>query len=1098
MRILGRYNVTQAYSDSEFEGESGGKKYIIFARKKQGANNANKDSIKDSGQDSIDDIALSNTLQNISSISHKNIMPFSIDEDETYFYFIKDKIDLKPLNHDMFLDKSPVNMYNFLNEDSKLKINYQKLLDCFLQITDALRYIHRLGYICKNLAPNNIMYIENLNIFKLEFGKSYFIDSNKINSTFLAPEVKANINNATNKSDIYSFGLIMLKMICDTLKINFKSDIDSIYTSAKDKMQKDLILLLKKCLLESADSRISLDSLEQELKSIYNEVSEIFNFELNLSNEVVKKYKEINNLLSDDEVIEHIMNRIAGEYSYWEFGEDRKLQEEIKIACGDLIFCCSPTKSVRYLYCFGILESQKILHQINQKGTKFNNEFTITTGHNHNNQCDSVGYMIETLKIKFNTEKLANKANEIDRKSIATEEVLLESEYKTIQSRKNTKNAAFRELKRGAEIIIFEILDSKDEIENADSNLDSTEAKEIPRDFKPKDKVIIESKDKKIEIKGIAEHYDRKTKYITIKIDSKYTHETYKKDIEYTISYDYQVEEIIWNKKNSALEALKAGNVAIPNLLRKINEPKELKENVLVDIPTYFNPNLDSNQKEAVIKALSLESGAEILLIQGPPGTGKTTTITEIIKQILNRHKHYRILIASQSNQAVDNVLEKLITDTQINGKMLRIGNDEKKISETGQKYMDIKVLDKMIKENIQRIKQNPIKDSNSLHKLQDLQDEFKNSLQKISDTLSQSSTKNKQLADLFLKNIRLIFGTLLGISSWKNFREMVFDVAIIDEAGRAVLSELLVPTIKARRIILVGDHKQLSPVVDDEIIENLPRANKESKYDKKDVSTSLFERLYIRMENAAKDKEYIHHFYHKLTYNYRAEPRICDIYSNAFYDSELISSELVKTQREHKLNMFKSSVVWINTNKLTNRFDRQKGSGKENPCHIGIIKESLNVLKDKILQSEIKDIGIITPYKAQMQLLKKELENIIKEYKKLDSKGISIDIGTIDSFQGSDRDLIIYDCVRSDAMKNDKLAQKQRKGAKITFIADEKRLNVSLSRSKRLLIIIGDMEFLESASVSEGENPFAKIIEYIKNNESYEIINLTDSKNKG
>lgn len=93
--------------------------------------------------------------------------------------------------------------------------------------------------------------------------------------------------------------------------------------------------------------------------------------------------------------------------------------------------------------------------------------------------------------------------------------------------------------------------------------------------------------------------------------------------------------------------------------MRKINDPTELKENEQREIDNYFNGSLDENQQEAVRKALSLERECEILLIQGPPGTGKTTTITEIVKQYQRFHKHYKILITSQSNQAVDNVLRK-------------------------------------------------------------------------------------------------------------------------------------------------------------------------------------------------------------------------------------------------------------------------------------------------------------------------------------------------------------------------------------------------------------------------------------------------------
>lgn len=90
---------------------------------------------------------------------------------------------------------------------------------------------------------------------------------------------------------------------------------------------------------------------------------------------------------------------------------------------------------------------------------------------------------------------------------------------------------------------------------------------------------------------------------------------------------------------------------------------------------------------------------------------------------------------------------------------------------------------------------------------------------------------------------------------------------------------------------------------------------------------------------------------------------------------------------------------------------------------------------------------------------------------------------------------MIIYDCVRSSKTQNTDKVQKERKGSKIDFIADAKRLNVSLSRSKKLLLIVGDKEYLRTASVSDGENPFSAIIKEFDNTEQYQVIELPDSK---
>lgn len=213
-------------------------------------------------------------------------------------------------------------------------------------------------------------------------------------------------------------------------------------------------------------------------------------------------------------------------------------------------------------------------------------------------------------------------------------------------------------------------------------------------------------------------------------------------------------------------------------------------------------------------KALSLERECEILLIQGPPGTGKTTLITEIVKQCGE-------------------------------DKLFRIGNNEEKMSEIAKQYTPEKVLNKILKENREHIKHNTITDSNPMieFRLQELQQGFLEKLETLSSKMANAdTTKTKGKRDnetfrLFTKDIRLFFGTLLGISSWKSFRDVV----------------------KAKRIILVGDHKQLAPVIDDDVVEKLnvdsKKGSDEFKADKKDVTTSLFERLFERIESSRDER---------------------------------------------------------------------------------------------------------------------------------------------------------------------------------------------------------------------------------------------------
>lgn len=1088
-KILGIYEVVERISDNEFICKKGIRKFNITKILKD-----DKESI------------YSHKAQNLSSIQHKNLINISIDEDEKYFYAIREELEPQEF------DKLDTSIFSKYRED----IRYQKLIECYLQIFEAIKYIHSQGLYHGNINTDNVLVNRQYEVFLLDFGKCYFYGLLGYDNTrFHSPEqlgfIKCDID---SKTDIFSFGLCMLKLLVGIFEdfnfseyYNTPDDLYKIFKAIENDYElndidNDLFVLIKKMTVINPNDRIPLSDLGQELINILSKTRKTYCFEINLNQKVVEVYREHHPDIGITEVIDDIESKIEKGKSYWSFGLDKEgNREEIKIACGEFIFYCS-TREGHYLFCFHISENAREFDELYSNGVEFYNDFSITIGGMHNSKCDNVQNIKDDLKDKFELNKLKNKYLEIDKKAIATEEELLIAEKKTIEQKKNLKLALLKSIDKGSDTITFEFIPPKNKNKRDDIDDDKNGAKENDidkkdRDFKPKDKVLIEEKDKlnSRTIYGEVATLKPDKKDIVINVGKyKATNLKMDKNKIYQISYDFQVEEILWNKKNKALEELKNGNAQIPNIMRKINEPKELQPNTLIEIEKFFDKMLDENQKEAVIKTMSLDNGSEILLIQGPPGTGKTTTITEMLLQLLDRHRHWKILVASQSNQAVDNVLEKVCQKEE---KILRIGNREEAMSDIARQFTPERVLNKLIIDNIDRISKNPIEED-----FKYLQEGFAKSLQSITDKLSRAKdSKENKLATLFTKNIRLIFGTLLGISSWNNFRDIAFDIAIVDEAGRATLSELLVPCLKARKIVLVGDHKQLAPVIDDEIASNL---NKE--FTKKEVATSFFERLFKRLEEYSKEDRYlngeaspslverlflrriinnmhenhIEHFKHRLIYNYRAEDKICQLYNQPFYDGELKTSQAIEGKREHNLSIFNSSVVWINTNRRSDKRDKQVGTGKINRCNALLINSILYKLKDDMQKYNLKhSIGIITPYRAQTNLLKDILSKIKKEFKDFYQKNSDsnqdkdlrngFDIGTVDSFQGSDRDIIIYDCVRS--------------GGRIDFIADEKRLNVSLSRAKKLLIIVGDMEFLYSATVSEGENPFNKIVYYIDRN---------------
>lgn len=1029
----------------------------------------------------------SEIAKNINAVSHKNISNLKIEEDSANFYFVDQ--DFGEGYSDLKAD--------WFNE------NYVSLIKCYLQIIDAVDFIHQKGFYHGNINPKNIIVDRNDNAYLLDFGRCYIyaILNNNQSRQFYAPE-QITQNECRKESDIYSLGLCMLNLLIESHFDSFSfleeykdfTSLEHIYEKITaeeknlDRINAGLFLLIKKMLKVLPEERENLINVRKELTDLLNSILPHKTFAIRLSDKVIEKWRENHDVNRYTEK-QDIQSKIDGYRAYWEFGKDKSDRDEIKIAVGDVVFCCSANEENENFFCFHIIENPHVVDRQQKFGLPTDDKFKIVGQDERPSDCDYAGIEIGKLKAKYEQKKLEDTRYETDKKSIATEEELLEAEKKTIDEKKNTRKVILRDIDKGSDTITLEFVPEKD-VEELDENKDIVKNKTAEKDFKLSQAVILQSSiNSEKELSGtisqsktgvsVTVQFEKYTVLNNLPKTSKDTEfvddeERKKQKLilpllkgeEYYLSYDYQVEEIIWNKRKRALEELQNGNTQIPNFLRKINRPQEFIKNDLIDVSIFYNAELDENQKCAVQKSLSLGNDCEVLVLQGPPGTGKTTTITEIVTQILKTWPHEKILIASQSNQAVDNVLEKIC---EFEDKILRIGNDPTKMSKAAQNYTPDKVLNKIIKENIQRIDKNPAKFQNPeiQSKMKELQKDFREKLQHITSKMAndaKSTEKNKEadLATLFTRNIRLIFGTLLGISSWNKFREMTFDTIIVDEAGRATLSELLVPCIKAKKLILVGDHKQLAPVIDDDVLEKID--------DKNEAKTSFFQRLFERTKIA--DRE---NLLHTLEYNYRAARSICDLYSNAFYEGKLKTTDVINSKKQHSLS-FTSNVVWYDTGKLPDKEDKQKGTGKMNQCNARIIERVLNQLKAEMTsQNKSYDIGIITPYKAQMELLRSRLaiKKNFADYK--------IDIGTVDSFQGSDRDIIIYDCVRSG-----KLKQK----AKIDFIAEEKRLNVSLSRAKLLLIIVGDREFLYQAQVSDKNNPFKAIIEYIAQNKAkYTVI---------
>ena len=306
-----------------------------------------------------------------------------------------------------------------------------------------------------------------------------------------------------------------------------------------------------------------------------------------------------------------------------------------------------------------------------------------------------------------------------------------------------------------------------------------------------------------------------------------------------------------------------------------------------------------------------------------------------------------------------------------------------------------------------------------------------------------------------YLSQCRVVGATCIGVAAKGDVGEMDFDWVIVDEAGRATHPELLVPLVRGRRIVLVGDHRQLPPTIDS-ALENA-MAGVEG-LDRRDLETSLFQEL---MGSQIPDCLKL-----ALDVQYRMHPAIGGLIANAFYGgTDRLKPGVDAGDRVHGLTWVTRPVLWYSTKRLKNHDEVEAGLSRCNEAEMDVILHLLDKMEASYASGgdELKTVGIVTGYLAQKAALRQRVDARRKQWPHLPE----IEVDTVDAYQGRERDIIIYSVVRSNPE------------GKIGFLRDDRRLNVALSRARDLLIIVGN-EDVELANV-RGSNPFYSVIQYIR-----------------
>lgn len=433
-------------------------------------------------------------------------------------------------------------------------------------------------------------------------------------------------------------------------------------------------------------------------------------------------------------------------------------------------------------------------------------------------------------------------------------------------------------------------------------------------------------------------------------------------------------------------------------------------------------PWLNASQEKAVNEVLWAK---DVAVVHGPPGTGKTTTLVEAIFETLRRES--QVLVCAQSNMAVDWISEKLV-DRGIN--VLRIGNptrvNDKMLSFTYERrfeahpdYPQLWSIRKAIRELRQQRKH-----ADSWH-------------QKMDRLKSRATELELRIRSSLFGEARVIASTLTGAAN-RVLEGEKYSTLFIDEAAQALEAACWIAIRKAGRVILAGDHCQLPPTV------------KSIMALKGGLGKTLMERI---VENKPETVTL-------LKMQYRMNEQIMKFSSEWFYNGMVESAPTVS---HRGILDYDIPMMWIDTAECDGKEEFVgENFGRINRSEAELTLQTLQqylekIGKQRILEESI-DVGIISPYRAQVQLLRKELRKreFFRPYRHL------LTVNTVDGFQGQERDIILISLVRS----ND--------GGDIGFLRDLRRMNVAITRARMKLIILGSSETMTS-------HPFyKKLYEYV------------------
>lgn len=487
--------------------------------------------------------------------------------------------------------------------------------------------------------------------------------------------------------------------------------------------------------------------------------------------------------------------------------------------------------------------------------------------------------------------------------------------------------------------------------------------------------------------------------------------------------------------------------------LKQANTLSEKSDNRLISIltgeksptfhpetPTLYLPKLNPSQVSAVGKILTAN---ELAIVHGPPGTGKTTTLVQAIKALIVQD-HKKILVVAPSNTAVDLLSEKL-HDEGLN--VLRVGNPARVSERLMALTLDHKMAEHPYMREAKKLKKQANEFKNMAHKYKRNfgkaeRDQRKALFDEAHRIMKEVGNSEQYIIDDLITKAQVITATLVGANHY-TVRHLTYHTVVIDEAGQALEPACWIPILKAQKVVLAGDHCQLSPTI------------KSAEAARKGLSTTLLEKSVTLHPEAVT----------LLDEQYRMHEHIMGYSSQVFYGNKIRAHASVA---RHSLFEGDPSLVFVDTAGCG--FDEKlEGTSSTNPEEAALLIKHLTQLvadlSTRYTKPDFPTIAIISPYKQQIAILKDQLLSAPE----LQDYGNKISVNTIDSFQGQERDIVYISMTRSNAE------------GEIGFLSDIRRMNVAMTRARKKLIIVGD-----SATLA-GFPFYADFIAYSENLNAYQ-----------